>query len=214
MPSTTYDSISGFWSSTCALTRVASQHGGADWDTRSMIHTIGVSFTTEMLAKAAYEETMGRATAWLRGPRKTAQDAVIARRRRRLRGVPAPDALVPVSVRSQGPRALGCTRRSVRSRMGAASRHRPGVRSKGRLCEGPCGCGGRHGAGAAGHPKRRVRARCSGPRAHSRCHRDWRRAGTASRSRRRGTICSRASSPTSLDRAARSARSPATTRSW
>jgi hypothetical protein len=31
-----------------------------------------------MLAKAAYEETMGRATAWLRGPRKTTQDAVIA----------------------------------------------------------------------------------------------------------------------------------------
>ena len=71
-------SILGFWSSTCALTRVASQHGGADWDTRSMIHTIGVSFTAEMLVKAAYEETMGRATAWLRGPRKTAQDAVIA----------------------------------------------------------------------------------------------------------------------------------------
>jgi hypothetical protein len=71
-------SISRFWSSTCALTRVASRHGGADWDTRSMIHTIGVSFTVEMLAKAAYEETIGRATAWLRGPRKTAQDAVIS----------------------------------------------------------------------------------------------------------------------------------------
>ena len=71
-------SISSFWSSTCALTRVASQHGGADWDTRSMIHTIGVSFTAEMLVKAAYEETLGRATAWLRGPRKTPQDAVIA----------------------------------------------------------------------------------------------------------------------------------------
>jgi hypothetical protein len=72
------DSISGFWRSTCALTRVANQHGGTDWDTRSMIHTIGVSFTAEMLVKAAYEETMGRATAWLRGPQKTAQDAVIA----------------------------------------------------------------------------------------------------------------------------------------
>ncbi len=31
-----------------------------------MIHTIGVSFTAEMIAKAAYEETIGRATAWLR----------------------------------------------------------------------------------------------------------------------------------------------------
>ena len=72
------DSISRFWGSTCALTRVASEHGGADWDTRSMIHTIGVSFTLELLAKAAYEETVGRATSWLRGPRKTAQDTVVA----------------------------------------------------------------------------------------------------------------------------------------
>ena len=72
------NSISSFWSSACVLTRVASQHGGADWDTRSMIHTIGVSFTAEMLVKASYEETVGRATAWLRGPRKTAQDVAIA----------------------------------------------------------------------------------------------------------------------------------------
>jgi hypothetical protein len=72
------DSISSFWSSTCTLTRVANQHGGVDWDTRSMIHTIGVSFTAEMLVKAAYEETIGRTTAWLRGPRKTPQDAMIA----------------------------------------------------------------------------------------------------------------------------------------
>ncbi len=72
------DSIANFWSSACGLTRVAGRHGGADFDTRSMIHTIGVSFTMEMLAKAAYEETLGRATAWLRGPRKTPQDTVIA----------------------------------------------------------------------------------------------------------------------------------------
>jgi len=71
-------SIARFWSATCALTRVASRHGGADGGTRSMIHTIGVSFTAELLAKAAYEETVGRAAAWLRGPRKTAQDVVIA----------------------------------------------------------------------------------------------------------------------------------------
>jgi hypothetical protein len=71
-------SISRFWSSTCALMRVADEHGGADWDTRSMIHTIGVSFTAEMLVKATYEETIGRAAAWLRGPRKTSQDAVVA----------------------------------------------------------------------------------------------------------------------------------------
>jgi hypothetical protein len=44
-----------------------------------MIHTIGVSFTAEMLAKAAYEETIGRLTAWVRGPQKTPQDFVITR---------------------------------------------------------------------------------------------------------------------------------------
>jgi hypothetical protein len=72
------NSIANFWSSTCALTRVSARHGGADFDTRSMIHTIGVSFTVELLVKAAYEETLGRATAWWRGPRKTPQDAAIA----------------------------------------------------------------------------------------------------------------------------------------
>jgi hypothetical protein len=71
-------SVTRFWSSTCALMRVADAHGGADWDTRSMIHTIGVSFAAEMALKAAYEETIGRATAWLRGIRKTPQDKAVA----------------------------------------------------------------------------------------------------------------------------------------
>ena len=165
-----------------------SQHGGADWDTRSMIHTIGVSFTAEMLAKAAYEETIGRATAWLRGPRKTPQDAVVAGDGRRLRGVPAPDAVVPVSVQSQGARALGRAGRAVRSRMGAAPRHRAGVRGEGRVREGPCRCGGRHrrrrswssAASSSGSTPRPSRAFPASP---------WSaRAGTASRSRRRATI--------------------------
>ena len=71
-------SIAGFWRSTCSVMRVADEHGGADWDTRSMIHTIGVSFTAEMSAKAAYEETIGRAAAALRGQKKTAQDTAVA----------------------------------------------------------------------------------------------------------------------------------------
>ena len=71
-------SISRFWSSTCSLMRVADEHGGADFPTRMMIHTIGVSFTLEMVMKGAYEETIGRAAAWWRGPRKTPQDTVVA----------------------------------------------------------------------------------------------------------------------------------------
>lgn len=71
-------SVVGFWRSTCALMRVADAHGGAGGATRVMIHTIGVSFTAEMALKAAYEETVGRATAWWRGSTKTPQDKVIA----------------------------------------------------------------------------------------------------------------------------------------
>ena len=71
-------SVTGFWRSTCGLMRTADGHGGADRETRSMIHTIGVSFTLEMAVKAAYEETIGRATAWWRGGVKTPQDKVIA----------------------------------------------------------------------------------------------------------------------------------------
>lgn len=69
-------SIRDFWAADCALTRVADRRGGADGDTRIMIATIGVSFTLEMLLKGAYEETIGRAAAWWRGPAKTPQDVV------------------------------------------------------------------------------------------------------------------------------------------
>jgi hypothetical protein len=72
-------SIGGFWRSTCALMRAADEHGGADGPTRTMIHTIGVSFTIEMILKGLYEQTVGRATAWVRGPAKTPQDEAIAR---------------------------------------------------------------------------------------------------------------------------------------
>ncbi|HLG59617.1 MAG TPA: hypothetical protein VI485_30040 [Vicinamibacterales bacterium] len=71
-------SVSAFWRSTCALMRVADAHGGADGNTRAMIHTIGVSFTTEMGVKGAYEETIGRAAAWLRGRDKTPQDTFVS----------------------------------------------------------------------------------------------------------------------------------------
>lgn len=73
-----FSSVRGFWTSTCALTEVADAHGGADSATRMTIHTIGVSFTLEMALKAAYEETIGRLTALLRGPEKTPQDQVAA----------------------------------------------------------------------------------------------------------------------------------------
>jgi hypothetical protein len=71
-------SVWRFWESTCALTRVADAHGGADGDTRLMLYTIGASFTLEMGLKAAYEETVGRVFAAVRGPVKSPQDVVAA----------------------------------------------------------------------------------------------------------------------------------------
>jgi hypothetical protein len=71
-------SVWRFWKSTCALTRVADAHGGADSNTRLMIYTIGASFTLEMGLKAAYEETVGRIFAAVRGPVKTQQDLAAA----------------------------------------------------------------------------------------------------------------------------------------
>jgi hypothetical protein len=71
-------SVWRFWQSTCALTRVADSHGGADGPTWVMVYTIGASFTLEMALKAAYEETVGRVFAAMRGPVKTPQDAAAA----------------------------------------------------------------------------------------------------------------------------------------
>ena len=62
--------IAQFWTSACDLSRMAPAHGGADLAVRQTMHVIGASFTAEMLLKAAYEETMGRASHALfgRGP--------------------------------------------------------------------------------------------------------------------------------------------------
>lgn len=67
-----------FWSSYCSLNRVAAAHGGATGETRMMIYTIGTSFNAEFLAKATYEETLGRLFAAIRGAEKTGQDRVVA----------------------------------------------------------------------------------------------------------------------------------------
>jgi hypothetical protein len=72
-------SIAGFWRSFCALNRQANRHGGGDFNTRATIHVIGVSYTLELLMKAAYEETIGRLFSVIRGPEKTPQDLFAAR---------------------------------------------------------------------------------------------------------------------------------------
>lgn len=71
--------VGGFWGALCPLAQASGAYGGFDWETRQMIYTIGVSFTAELLLKAAYEETLGRAVTWIRGPERAALDDLSAR---------------------------------------------------------------------------------------------------------------------------------------
>jgi hypothetical protein len=71
--------ITGFWSSTCALSKASGPHGGFPWETKQMVYTIGVSFTAELAQKAAYEETLGRLFTTLRGPTHSPLDDLSAK---------------------------------------------------------------------------------------------------------------------------------------
>jgi hypothetical protein len=70
--------IGGFWTSLCTLTERSAAMGGPSDDYRTMVHVIGVSFTVELLLKAAYEETLGRVATWIRGPERAALDDLSA----------------------------------------------------------------------------------------------------------------------------------------
>ncbi|MGB3407686.1 MAG: hypothetical protein WBA67_09340 [Jannaschia sp.] len=70
--------IAGFWSSFCALSRAADALGADDGGSRQTVHVIGVSFTAELLMKAAYEETLGRVTTWVRGETRASLDDLSA----------------------------------------------------------------------------------------------------------------------------------------
>lgn len=71
--------IRQFWSSACSLSKIADQNGGADQATKQTMYVIGVSFTAELLAKAAYEETIGRVFAILRGSERSKLDNLSAK---------------------------------------------------------------------------------------------------------------------------------------
>lgn len=70
--------VAGYWRGLCTLRRESAALGEIDGATRTLVHVIGVSFTFEMLMKAAYEETAGRAVARLRGPDRAPLDALSA----------------------------------------------------------------------------------------------------------------------------------------
>ena len=71
--------VGGFWSSLCSLTRTSAALGGPSDDYRTMVHVIGVSFTAELLLKAAYEETLGRIATWIRGDGRAPLDDLSAK---------------------------------------------------------------------------------------------------------------------------------------
>ncbi len=66
--------IAGFWTSLCPLKERAADMGGMTSDQKMTIYTIGVSFSAELLAKAAYEETLGRIATVIRGNERSALD--------------------------------------------------------------------------------------------------------------------------------------------
>ena len=70
--------VFGYWSSLCTLTQEAASLGEIDGGTRQLVHVIGVSFTFEMIMKAAYEETIGRVFTMIRGPQHARLDTLSA----------------------------------------------------------------------------------------------------------------------------------------
>lgn len=67
-------SIAGFWSGLCGVKQEASTRGPISFDYNSMVYTIGASYTLEMGIKGLYEQTIGRVTAFIRGPTRTPED--------------------------------------------------------------------------------------------------------------------------------------------
>lgn len=68
--------ISRFWGTLCAVKKEAERMGDPGAESKFTIYTIGASFTIEMLAKAVYEETIGRGISAFNNHEKTEQDNV------------------------------------------------------------------------------------------------------------------------------------------
>ncbi len=71
--------IGGYWRSLCSLMQESAALGEVDGSTRQLVYVIGVSFTFEMVMKAAYEETIGRAATLIRGAGRSPLDDLSAR---------------------------------------------------------------------------------------------------------------------------------------
>jgi hypothetical protein len=69
-----FGAIWRYWTSLCDITRMASRRGTISNEYKAMLHIIGLSFAGEMGVKGIYETTIGRLTAYVRGPTRTPED--------------------------------------------------------------------------------------------------------------------------------------------
>ena len=65
-----------YWTSLCAVNRVAAEQGGGEFSEKLMLYVAGLSFSAEMSAKGAYETTLGWLAAAIRGGTKTPEDVL------------------------------------------------------------------------------------------------------------------------------------------
>jgi hypothetical protein len=70
--------VMGFWNAACATVRGADANGGLPTDAKIAIYGEGAGFTAAFLAKAAYEETLGRAATMVRGEDRAPLDDLSA----------------------------------------------------------------------------------------------------------------------------------------
>jgi hypothetical protein len=69
------NAVTTFWSSLCGATAAARGIGPVTPVQRITDYIIGLSFSLEMTVQGVYERTIGALTAWMRGERKTPEDA-------------------------------------------------------------------------------------------------------------------------------------------
>lgn len=63
-----------YWNGLCKVTSAASARASSSFSDRTVSHIIGLSFSAEMFLKSAYEGTIGRIAAFLRGAQPVAED--------------------------------------------------------------------------------------------------------------------------------------------
>jgi hypothetical protein len=69
-------SIVDYWTSLCAVNRMAAEQGGGEIGKKASLSLAGLGFSVEMSIKGAYEGTLGWLTAAIRGKTKTSEDVL------------------------------------------------------------------------------------------------------------------------------------------